>query len=266
MNDLFLTLGIEGWKPVLTLLVLPPLPLLLLVLVGARLMYRRRLLAWSLIVVGVFGTWAASTTALAQGLTNWLLQPPPSLAASQVADLKRAPKTAILVLGGGARSLAPEYGVSMPNGRGMERLHYGMWLARETALPVAFSGGRGFDSTLSSSEAEIAARTAERDFGRPIKWLETESRDTRENMLKSVQVLGEAGIEQVVLVTHDYHMRRAARNFERALGGRKMKLVLAPTGAPTPGRLHATDWLPSTDGFDGVRLAVREWLGWLVGA
>ena len=34
MNEIFLTLGIESWKPVLAALVLPPMPFLVLILVG----------------------------------------------------------------------------------------------------------------------------------------------------------------------------------------------------------------------------------------
>ena len=48
MNEIFFSLGIESWKPFINAILLPPVPLLLLVLVGARLMFRRRLLAWLL--------------------------------------------------------------------------------------------------------------------------------------------------------------------------------------------------------------------------
>ena len=37
MNELFITLGIESWKPYVTALVMPPLPFLVLVLAGALL-------------------------------------------------------------------------------------------------------------------------------------------------------------------------------------------------------------------------------------
>src|SRR5262245_975323 len=38
VNDLFVLLGIQSWKPLLTALVLPPVPWLLLMLIGARMM------------------------------------------------------------------------------------------------------------------------------------------------------------------------------------------------------------------------------------
>jgi len=266
MNDLILTLGLEAWKPVLSTLVMPPVPLLLLVLVGARLMFRRRLLAWLLILLAVLGLWASCTTALGHGLRLWLLPVPPALMDRQVAELKRAPKTAIVVLGGGRRLLAPEYGMSTLHERSIERLRYGLWLAKETSLPVAFIGGVGHGAPPGPAEAEIAARIAEREFGRPLRWTETESRDTRENAVRTLALLEPLGIEQIVLVTHGYHMPRAMLNFQRASAGKRMTLVAAPMGMPAAGALRASDWLPTVDGFETTRLVLHEWLGRWMGA
>ena len=266
MNEIFLTLGIESWKPLLSSLTLPPVPFVLLILVGARLMFGRRLLAWLLLLLGVSGVWLSTTVAVGNALTQWLLMPPPALMETQINELKRAPKTTIVVLGGGRRVLAPEYGVSALLPRTIERLRYGLWLARETSLPVGFSGGLGHGAAPGPTEAEIAARTAEREFGRKLTWTESESRDTRENAIKTVALLQQAGIEQVVLVTHAYHMRRSMENFERAAAGTRMRVVAAPMGMPAPGRLQAIDWLPSVSGFERTRFALHEWLGRLSGA
>lgn len=266
MNEIFLALGIESWKPFLTTLVLPPLPMLLLVLVGARLMFRRRLLAWCLVLLGVLGIWFSCTPALAKGLQLWLFRPIPALDEAQVAELKRAPRTVIVVLGGGRREYAPEYGVSTLNARSAERLRYGVWLARQTELPLAFSGGVGHGARPGASEAEIAARVAERELGRPLKYTEGESRDTRENAFKTLEILAPAGIEKIVLVTHDYHMQRSVANFERAIGGRKISVLAAPMGLSPSARFSASDWLPSADGFERTRLVLHEWLGRIAGA
>ncbi|MDP1901701.1 MAG: YdcF family protein [Rubrivivax sp.] len=266
MNELFLTLGIEGWKPLLSSLLLPPLPLLLLVLVGARLMFRRRLLAWLLILLGVLGLWLGSTSAVGRGLTFWLTSPPPALSESDLAELKHAPRTAIVVLGGGRRVLAPEYGVSTLQPRSIERLRYGLWLARETGLPLGYSGGLAHGAEPGPTEAEIAARVAEREFGRPLRWQEAQSRDTHENAVKTVALLQPQGIARIVIVTHGYHMRRSLANFERAAAGLHMEFVPAPMGLPTGGALRASDWLPSVSGFEATRIAIHEWLGRLMGA
>lgn len=266
MNEVFLTLGIESWKPWLSGLLLSPLPLIALVLVGARLMFRRRLLAWGLILLGCTGLWLTSTEALGLLVKQGLIKPPPALGPAQIAELKRAARTAIVVLGGGRRTLAPEYGVSTLHPRTVERLRYGIWLSRETGLPLAFSGGVGHGSAPGPAEAEIAARVAEREFGRPLRWQESQSRDTHENAVRTVALLQAQGITQIVLVTHDYHMRRALANFEHAAEGSGIRIVAAPMGVPSGGHLIATDWLPGTDGFEDTWIALHEWLGRLMGA
>ncbi len=266
MNELFLTLGIESWKPVLGTLLLPPVPFLVLVLAGARLMFRRRALAWLLVLLGCVGIYLSCTMAIGVLLTEGMLHPPPALGTAQLADLKRAPRTAIMVLGGGRRSLAPEYGISTLKPRSVERLRYGIWLGRETGLPVGFSGGIGYGAGPGATEAAIAARIAEREFGRPLRWTETDARDTRENAFKTVALLEPQGINQIVVVTEQYHMRRAMRNFARATEGRQIKLIAAPMALPASGRLQAVDWLPSTVGFDATSQALHEALGLLAGA
>ncbi len=266
MNEIFLTLGIESWKPYVAALLLPPVPLLILVLAGARLMFRRRLLAWFMVLLGVVGLWFSCTTALSMALQTWLLKPPPALTEAQISELKKAPRTAIVVLGGGRRLRAPEYALSTLHERSIERLRFGIWLSRETGLPIAFSGGVGHGSDVGTGEAEIAARIADREFGRPLRWTESESRDTRENALKTVPLLQAQGIDQIVLVTHGYHMPRALKNFERADVGGKTRFVPAPVGLPPGGRLRVSDWLPTTAGFEGNRLVLHEWVGRLMGA
>ncbi|RVU47104.1 YdcF family protein [Rubrivivax rivuli] len=265
MNELFLTLGIESWKPLVGVLLLPPLPMLLLVLVGARLMFRRRLLAWFLILLGVVSLWLACTGAVSGMLTRVLTRPPPALTEAQVLSLKGQAKTAIVVLGGGSRSYAPEYGMSSLLPRTMERLRYGLWLSRATGLPVAMSGGVGHGAREGPGEAEIGARIAEREFGRPLRWIESASRDTRENAQRTVAMLRADGIQRIVLVTHDFHMRRAVLNFEKAAGA-AMEIVPAPMDLPQSGSLSWHDWLPNASRLQDTVFALREWIGRLAGA
>ncbi len=267
LNDWFLQSGAASWKPLLTALLLPPVPLLLLMLLGAALARRRPAWGWLLLWAGAAGIWLGSTSAVGEWLQQRLLQVPPALSA----DALRAQGTAggaILVLGGGREAHAPEYGAPSLSHYSLERLRYGVWLARETGLPAAFSGGVGHAQSDGVAEAEVAARIAAREFGRPLRWTETGSRDTRENAVRSVALLRAAGVTRIVLVTHGWHMRRSQRAFEQAIArsGGGITLLAAPLGLAHDDAVPPLRWLPSQAGFADTRHALREYLGLLVGA
>jgi len=147
----------------------------------------------------------------------------------------------------------------------LERLRYGLWLARETGAPIAFSGGVGWGQPDAAAEAKVAAKIAAEEFNRPIKWQEDDSRDTRENALRTFALLKPAGIDHIVLVTHGYHMPRALRAFTEAAGP-GIKVEPAPMGLARRIESPALEWLPSSDGFSQMRQTLRELFGRLAGA
>ena len=265
MNSLFALLDLEAWKPVLTALLLPPVPLLALLLIGLVLRGRRGGLGATLIGGSVLLLWLTACTGFAEALTAPLLHPPPALAAARVQALRGAPATAIVVLGGGMEPRAPEYGTASLRYSSLERLRYGVWLGRQTGLPVAFSGGVGWAQPGATPEAQVAARIAADEFGRPLKWTEDQSRDTRENAARSLALLRPAGIRHIVLVTHGWHMPRAQHAFEAAAGG-AVTIEPAPMGLAQRNELPLLRWMPSSDGYAGVRAVLREALGRLAGA
>jgi uncharacterized SAM-binding protein YcdF (DUF218 family) len=267
VNELLTSWGWTGTKFVLTALILPPTPFLVMAIIGARLMFSRRWLAWLLVLTAVVGLWFSQTTVLARALMPWLLNPPPPLSAADIKALERAPRTAIVVLGGGRDALANEYGLSNLNARSLTRLRYGLWLGRQTGLPVAFSGGVAPGEPSGSTEAEIAARIAEREFRQPLRWVEDQSRNTRENGALSVALLADQGIERIVLVTHAAHMPRARAHFESAVAARGLSMVIQPAtmGWSPPRHLGLLDWVPTVGGHEQVWMILRESLGRLAG-
>jgi len=269
VNSLLTLMGIESWKPILTALLLPPVPLLLLTLIGARLILPRRGLGWFVILLSVALIWLSACTGSARLLMQFALHPPAVLSADRIQALKAEAQAkrpiAIVVLGGGMEALAPEYGVSSLRSASLERLRYGVWLGRETGLPVAFSGGVGWAQLDAKPEAQIAAQIAASEFGRPLKWIEDNSRDTHENAARTIALLKPQGIRQIVLVTHGYHMPRALRNFEEAASS-DIRIEAAPMGMARRGDLPALNWMPTTDGFQDVRNILRELIGRAVGA
>jgi uncharacterized SAM-binding protein YcdF (DUF218 family) len=270
VNSLFVLLGIETWKPIVAALLLPPVPFLLLILIGARLILPRRGLGWSIILLSVAGMWLTTTIGFARVVERFALGVPSALSSDRLAQIKADAKAkgtyAIVVLGGGLEPFAPEYGVSSLSAASLERLVFGTWLSRETGVPMAFSGGAGWAQRQSATEAEVAARIAAQELGRPVKWIEDQSRDTRENASRSVPLLKRAGVTHILLVTHGWHMPRAKRAFDEQAAPAGMQVEAAPMGLGSRAEGPALDWLPTTQGTTRTRQAMREWFGRAFGA
>ncbi len=272
LNDLFSRFDLAPWKPALTALLLPPVPFLVVMLLAAWVIARRRRGGWWLLILGAAGIWFGSTEVAADALQRALLGPTQALSAHELRRLgpggTDAQGSAIVVLGGGREFFAAEYGDANLNPASLGRLRYGLWLGRETALPVAYSGGVGHAQPQGRSEAEIAARIARSEFGQTLKWTEGRSRDTRENAAFTVALLRPAGVTRIVLVTHAWHMPRSVRAFEQAIAqqGAGIGVVAAPIGMARHVSLPLLRWLPSNEGFVTTRSVWREALGLLSGA
>ncbi|MDE2365945.1 MAG: YdcF family protein [Betaproteobacteria bacterium] len=121
---------------------------------------------------------------------------------------------AIVVLGSSTYFNAPEYGGHTVSRLGLERIRYAAWLYRLTGKPILAAGG----SPLASGSSEAAQMKAvlEKEFQVPVRWTEEVSVNTRENAYNSFAILKKEGIRHIALVTHAWHMPRAAREFERA--------------------------------------------------
>ena len=267
MNSFFLMFGIEAWKPVLTALLLPPVSLLLLMLIGARLILPRRGLGWFVILLSVALLWLSTCIGTAQLLSQFVLHPPAAMTTDRIKELKASKvPTAIMVLGGGLEPFAPEYGVSSLTSASLERLRYGVWLSRETGLALGFTGGVGLAQRDAKAEAQIAAQIAASEYNRPLKFVEDNSRDTRENAARTFALLRPLGIKHIVLVTHGWHMPRAVRAFEVAAAGSGIRIEAAPMGLARNTETPALTWMPSSKGTSDVRSILRELLGRLAGA
>ncbi|MEO6278110.1 YdcF family protein [Roseateles sp.] len=250
----------SGFKPLLLAALLPPAPMLLLAAWGGwRLKRNRRGGGWML-GLALALTWLSATDVAGELLSRLAGQPEP-LNPAQVVALRGQKDGAVLVLGGGVRGYVPEFGYGRPSQLTGERLAYGVWLARRSGWPLGFSGGIGWMATeLHQSEASIIARVAAQDYGLPLRWAEGSSRDTRENAANTLPLLAQAGVKQVLLVTHEEHMRRALRAFEARAAPLGIRVVPAPVGLRPDGATSFDDWCPSTDGFQRVRYVVYETL------
>lgn len=281
VNETFAALGLLHWKPVLSALLLPPVPLLVLLLVGLRL--RRGAPAWAALVVllSLAGLWLSHCSATGQWIERRLVQPPPAISAERLTQWRAslgAQQAVVVVLGGGSDRLAPEYGQADLSLDSSQRLRYGLWLSRQLGnVPVMFSGGVGLGAQGGAAEAQIAQRVAERDHGRSLRWTESVSRDTRDNARQSLtlladdaqgrQLLGHAK-GSLFLVTHGWHMPRALRAFEAEAARRQLiaRIVPASMGLGEPAESTALRWLPSVEGYRRVSRNLHELIGLLAGA
>ena len=274
LADWMTAAGLGALKPVISALVLPPVPFLVLALAGAALARRRPRASRWMVVVGCLGTWLGCCSGAARWVEQAMLDEPAPLDAVQRAGLKARAVSggalAIVVLGGGMESRPAEYPSADLGNTALKRLRYGLWLGRETGIPVAASGGRGWVTADATVPAEAArmAEIARDEFGTPLRWVEAGSRDTHENAVNTLALLQPAGVREVVLVTHGSHMPRALREFRAAAAAQSASAPIAVTPAPMgqswPAGSIVTRWTPSGAGLERMQLALHEVLGRLV--
>ncbi|MCP5150500.1 MAG: YdcF family protein [Ectothiorhodospiraceae bacterium] len=237
---------------VLTLLALPPGANLLLALLGVVVGRWYRRLGHILVAASLVALWLLSLPPVAGALARGLETDRPLATLADTAGAR-----AIVILGGGRREDAPEYGADTVSDRTLVRLRYGAHLARGTGLPVLVSGGSVFGNRI--PEAELMRDVLENELGVKVRWAETASRNTAENARESAAILRETGIRRVVLVTHASHMPRSAAAFEAA----GLDVVPAPTSGvgPRTEGLGGFDFLPGARALALSAEALHEYLG-----
>lgn len=234
-------------KKLITQLILPPFNLLVLAMLGLVLVKRwpriGRVLTWSSLLI----IFLLATPAVAGFLIRSLNVPVSDPAANNSAQ-------AIVILGGGLRLNTPEYGDTL-GVYTLDRVRYGATLARKTQLPILLSGGVVF---VPPAEAPVMAKALSDEFGVTARWIESESRDSEDNLTMSAAILKAEHIDTVLLVTHDFHMRRALKHCRFA------GLNCIPAPVSFSGRGSGGLWigqLPSAGALQTSALALHEIFG-----
>jgi len=242
----------------MTQLLLPPGGLLLLAFAGF--LARRKGWGRMLLVFSLSALWLLSTEPVRDALTGPLEFQSPPLLPSLVTELRRSPPgtTAIVVLGGGIREQAPEYGGSNELGAGsMMRTVYAAGLARQTGLPLYAAGGQPLGAA--ESEGAIMRRWLAQ-FGVAGEHIFTEqaSKNTWQNALYVQRILRMKGMTRVVLVTSAWHMPRARWCFEQ----QGLEVIGAPTDYLTKQNSYdARSLLPDAGVLDESSRALHEYIG-----
>jgi uncharacterized SAM-binding protein YcdF (DUF218 family) len=164
---------------------------------------------------------------------------------------------AIVVLGGGTYFHAPEYGGDTVGKETLERLRFAAKLQRETGRPVLVTGGAPRGN--STSEAEQMKQVLEHEFNVPVQWADGASDNTLENARMSQQLLKQAGISRIYLVTHAWHMPRAVLAFQAA----GFQVVPAPTAYTTRYQTDLLAFVPNAYALRDSRIFMHELIGML---
>jgi uncharacterized SAM-binding protein YcdF (DUF218 family) len=251
-------------KPWLTALVLPPGLPLMLIFLGYLMAVRSERIVWMaigkmLFVVSFAALWLFCCHGTAMFLERVALRPPLALEPQAVTPTFKIEQVqAIVVLGGGMQSTNREYGKAALSEASAQRLHYASALAKQTALPLAFSGGVGWAAVATPDSEAAAANRWLAQLGLPaLRWQDSQSKDTAGNAQAMAEMLKKEGIKSIALVTHASHMPRALKEFEAL----DLKVLPAPThflGAETALGL---DWFPSGQGLRNTRRVMHEILG-----
>ncbi|MCX7148958.1 MAG: YdcF family protein [Rhodocyclales bacterium] len=239
-------------KKLLAALILPPAGPVLMALFGLWLM-RARSRRWQhgglwLATLSLIGLLVLSLPVVGTALMA-PLEPYPPITPAQLQRVQ-----AIVILGGGTYSQAPEYGGDTVGSASLERLRYGARLARESSLPLLVTGGAPFGGR---PEGELMGESMEHDFGVKVRWVEAASRDTVENASLSGPLLKAAGITRIALVSHGWHLPRAVPLFEK----QGLEVTPAPTAFSTRSASPIAALLPG--GLGQSRQALNEYLGQL---
>lgn len=230
--------------------VLPPTGPLLCAMLGLALLRRKPRLGKTLAWVGTSSLVALSLPVIAILLVD-------IAGGGAPLDLSRPTSAqAIVITGGGVRVHAPEYGGNTLAQLTLERTRYGAYLSRQTGLPVLVTGGAVLKT---KPEAELMQIALQQEYAMPARWVETKSRDTKENARFSSAILLPEGISRILLVTHAFDVRRARLEFEAA----GFHVTPAPTVVRprTPVPMAVTDFLPSVSALQSSYYACYEMLG-----
>ncbi|KWR84158.1 MULTISPECIES: YdcF family protein [Pseudomonas] len=237
-------------------ILMPPGILLILLLLGFVLSRRRPRLALACFVAGFAGFWLLSLPLTVEWGAR-LLERQPALARSEWAGLAQRAE-AIVILGAGRERGDPAWGDDQPGLMARERLRYAARLAKASGLPILTSGGLHYGTP--PSEAQIMATSLADDYGVSVRWQEGRSRTTWENAAMSAEILRQAGVRRVVLVTQAQHMPRALWSFE----ANGLEVVPAPMGfIGVDNARPFGGWLPEAKAFWQSNQLLNEALGLL---
>lgn len=236
-------------KKIVSALILPPTSLILLALFGLWLSRKHPNAGRNLAMLSLTTLLILSLPVTGNALIQSLETTPPI----SPAHLKEV--QAVVILGGGNNSHAPEFGYEDTVNRWtLQRLRYGAYLQQLTSKPILVTGGAPFGGR---AEADAMAEALQRDFHAKDIWIENQSKDTVENAAYSAAILKQHDVKRIALISQAWHLPRAIKLFEQ----QGLTVYPAPTGYTNEDNEPIIRWLPKASALDKSSIALKEYLG-----
>ena len=160
-----------------------------MILLGWLVARRWRLSGRLLGTVGILSLYLSSLPYVGALLLTAVAVSTPEL---PVAD-NRTSVEAIVVLAAGNRA-GLEYAGETVGTMALERVRFAAVMHRLTGLPILVTGGAG--PRERTSPAVLMRDALETEFGVPVRWVETDSRNTFENAVNSAALLKAIGFQR----------------------------------------------------------------------
>lgn len=235
-----------------TAMLLPPFNVVILWLLAFILFYlNRKFFASFLAILGIIILYIFSIPYTSQKLGDSLVE----ANITTIEQYKTA--QAIVVLGGGLRDSQELFGKLATTGIPLERMRYAAYLHKETGLPILVTGS----SPNGISEAKVMADEFEIFFNINTKWLENKAKTTKENAIFSREILEKENIQKIILVTNQWHMKRAEMLFKQQ-GFDVLPASVGSGDTPEHYKLNFMHFIPQAGAMNSNMLALKEWLGY----
>ena len=199
--------------------------------------------------------WSASMPFVAHTLLGKLEQDYPAVMMTEVPA-----RQCIVVLGGTVEPVLPPR-IDIDMHEAVDRLRKAAQLYRVArGRVIIVTGGNQPWSPFTEPEAN-SMKTLLLEWGVPAEAivLESESRNTRENAVYSIELMEDLDCGEPLLVTSAAHMKRSVAVFD------KLGVTVFPVSADVRvirnSKLMLLDFLPDADALNMTTDAMREWIG-----
>jgi len=109
------------------------------------------------------------------------------------------------------------------------------------------------------SEGDLMAKELNQFFNVPTQWIENKARNTEENASFTKNILVKDHIQKIILVTNQWHMKRAKCLFEKQ-GFDVLPAAAASYGSK--GNLSAKSFVPDLGALNSNMVLLKEWIGY----